>query len=143
MRLYMISQRADPRATFSKAKEAASLFSIRLVREFELQTPYMGEAWFYGKVQNTEEEMVLKITVREDPRLVELLVATNNLASQAGLLAEVSKNVGRLCQEHNVCTLVPCTDMKWKNYISNCESLLDRYAQEPAPSENPDQPAGQ
>jgi hypothetical protein len=130
-RLYLIPEWSDPTRIFSLGMQAASLHSIRLVREFELKDPsYIGEAWFYGKVSGTDEEMVLRLTVRADPKLLDIFVATNNLSSQAGLLAEVSKNIGKMCQEQQVCTLVPCTDQKWKDYVASCGSLLDQYGVE-------------
>jgi hypothetical protein len=131
-RIYAIPEWTDLMQVYELARQTVAMHDIQLVRSFKDQTQgnFLGEAWYYGKTKETHEEILLKASVREQPRSLEVQVASSNISSLTGLLAEVSNNMLRLCQEKAVCTLMPCTDKEWKDYIASCETMLDRYGRQ-------------
>jgi hypothetical protein len=131
-RIYAIPEWTDLMQVYELARQTVAMHDIQLVRSFKDQTQgnFLGEAWYYGKTKETHEEILLKASVREQPRSLEVQVASSNISSLTGLLAEVSNNMLRLCQEKAVCTLMPCTEKEWKDYIASCETMLDRYGRQ-------------
>ncbi len=131
-RLYAIPEWTDLTQVYELARQTVSMHDIQLVRSFKdpTQGTFLGEAWYYGKTKETHEEILLKAAVREQPRSLEVQVASSNISSLTGLLAEVGNNILKLCQEKGLCTLVPCTDKEWKDYIASCETMLDRYGRQ-------------
>ena len=131
-RIYAIPEWTDVHMVYELAKQTVGLHDIKLVRDFvdDTQGSFIGESWYYGTTRETHEEILLKASVREQPKVLEVLVASSNISSLTGLLAEVSNNILRLCQERNVCTLVPCDDQQWKTYLASCQSMLDKYGRQ-------------
>jgi hypothetical protein len=131
-RIYAIPDWTDIRKVYEVVRQTVALHDIKLVRDFTDQAEgnFIGEAWYYGKTHETNEELLLKASVREQPRVLEIQVACSNMSSLTGLLAEVSINTLKLCQEKSVCTLVPCTEKEWKTYLATCETMLDRYGRQ-------------
>jgi len=72
---------------------AADYRDIRFVRDFMEKEPWEAESWFYGEVQDTEERLVIKISVNSANQYIEVFVASSNLSSMTGLLAELSSDV--------------------------------------------------
>ena len=131
-RIYVIPDWTDIHKIYEVAKQTVALHDIKLVRDFTdpAEGNFIGEAWYYGKTHETNEELLLKASVREQPRVLEIQVACSNMSSLTGLLAEVSINTLKLCQEKGICTLVPCTEKEWKTYLAACETMLDRYGRQ-------------
>ncbi len=122
------------------AKESVGGHDVRPVRTFEETTPsFVGEAWYYGAAQNTNEEIVIRATVRESTGTLELFVACSNLASLTGLLAELGHGlnhvlVRRRGKEGGKTAMV--TDPAIKDELARASSLLDRMSEGQAASED-------
>jgi len=114
---------------FDIAKNATRAHDVKFVREYieDDPQPYTAEAWFYGKTSETEEELVIRVTVRSVPSpMVELYVATSNLASMTGLLAELGNKMRTDLVEGLNEPIQVLTDERTRNALSSIMSLLDK-----------------
>ena len=73
--------------------------NVKLVKEFVEPEPFLGEGWFYGQAAETKEEMVIKVLIDQGKGAVQLWVASNNLATLTGLIAEMGSVIARKMQE--------------------------------------------
>jgi len=92
----------DPATTQWALQEASSevrAHNVQLVREYAEGDPvsgtYTGESWFYG--ETAKERLVILARASQAERVLELMVASDNLASQTGLLAELGSKVKVRC----------------------------------------------
>jgi Ca2+/Na+ antiporter len=117
---------------FYTSKEAVTAHSVREVKEFLEPNPFRAEAWFYGKTAETNEEMVIKVTVSYETNTVQVWVASNNLATQAGLIAEVGHVLGKKLKEAGDITimLLPSTNTELKRKVEASEVMLDGFVEE-------------
>lgn len=116
---------------FQLAKESITAYNVKPVKEFVTPDPFQAEAWLYGKTAETQEEMIIKILVHHEMRTVQVWVASNNLATQAGLLAEVGHVLGQKIQETMQLPdiLLPSTDKALKLKVEETEAMLDSFEQ--------------
>ncbi len=95
-RVYRIPVALDPRRAYELARDVVQAHDVRFVRELQGPGPVLWlESWYYGKVRETGEEIVLRATSRNDTRTLEVAVACSNLASLTGLLAELGSMLAK------------------------------------------------
>jgi hypothetical protein len=113
---------------FQVAKNAVQGHDVRFVREFKQENPVVYEAWFYAKTKVTDEEMVIRVTVREKTRSLEAFVASSNLATMTGLLAELGHNLNkemkRFVKKEGVERV---EDEEVRKEIEKAPLLIDKY----------------
>jgi hypothetical protein len=101
-RAFQIPKKVAPKKAMDVAKEAAAFHAVKFVREFTEEEPYQVEAWYYGKVQESKEEMVIRVAVDGEDRRLEVHIASSNLATLTGLLAELAHEVTELMKEKDL-----------------------------------------
>ena len=101
-RAFQIPKKVAPKKAMAVAKEAAASHAVKFVREFTEEDPYQVEAWYYGKVQESKEEMVIRVAVDGEDRRLEVHIASSNLATLTGLLAELAHEVTELMKERDL-----------------------------------------
>jgi hypothetical protein len=118
------------------AKAVVESRDVKFVREFFEETPYIGEAWFYGKTKHTLEDLTIRATVREDRGLLEFFVASNNLATLPGLLADLGHGLKKRYAEVKRTKegLTQVTDIKIKDELEKSRLLIDKYVSTEAPA---------
>ena len=90
-RIYQAPEGMTAPRVLDIAEEVILGHAVRRVRRLEQETPTaIAEAWFYGQVQQSTEEVVLRATAREETGTLEVFVASTNIASMTGLLAELA-----------------------------------------------------
>jgi hypothetical protein len=112
---------------------------VKLVREFTETEPYEVETWFYGEAKESEEKLVIKVSSRSNGSLLEIFVASDNLASMTGLLAELGNEFRKKMDEKGIDreSLLLSTDEKMKDVLKETKLLLDKFADaEVEPEEN-------
>ncbi len=84
---------------YDHAKSVIQRHDVRFVREFAEQRPIpLHEAWYYGRVRDTHEEIAIRTTARSDTNTLEIFIACSNLASLTGLQAELNHLLGQLIE---------------------------------------------
>jgi hypothetical protein len=76
------------RALFQTVKATVKAHDVVLVRSFEREGPYFGEAWFYGRTQKSGDQVVIRGVVDEKNARVEFYAASGSIRAVTGLLAE-------------------------------------------------------
>lgn len=89
-RLFPLAKLSSLKIAYEEAKSVVQGYNVKFVREFFEKNPYVAETWYYGEVNKSEEKIVIKVTASEALKYLEIFVATANLASLTGLLAELS-----------------------------------------------------
>ena len=104
---------------------------VKLVREFTETDPYEVETWFYGEAKESEEKLVIKVSARSDGSILEIFVASDNLASMTGLLAELGSEFRKKLDEKGIDreSLLLSTDQRMKDVLKETKLLLDKYAE--------------
>ena len=98
-RVYELDAGLDYRMVYTLAREAVMAHDVKLVKEFFEVSPFLGEAWFYGQAGETQEEMIIKVLIDEGKRVTQIWVASRNLATLAGLIAEMGSVVAKRMQD--------------------------------------------
>jgi len=129
-RVFGISDTVSLKHVYALALEAVKGHDIRFVREFEEEEPWRVESWFYGEVQDTEERLVIKVAADAASEYIEVFVASGNLASMTGLLAELSSDVmGKVKGEDlKGNELKVCMDEKFTDEVKRTKMLLEKYS---------------
>jgi hypothetical protein len=102
---------------------------VRFVREFKEKKPYWAEAWYYGKIHTIGEEMIIRATVREKTRSIEVFVASGNLATLTGLLAELSHDLKSMLKE-----IERLDDKDKVKEIERSSLLIDKFLEHEQPA---------
>ena len=116
----------DPATAQWALQEAASevrAHNVQLVREYAEGDPvsgtYTGESWFFG--ETAKERLVMMARASQAENVLELMVASDNLASQTGLLAELGSKVKVRCGA----AIEPLFDQA--GVVATTVFLLDKY----------------
>jgi hypothetical protein len=134
-KFYTLPKAMTPQQAFERSKNAIERHDIKFVREYveeEVAGQYMGEAWYYGKTKTTEEELVIRTTVTQRDRSLEIFVASSNLASMTGLLSELGQNInqktaGVAYKDENQ-IMQPTTGAAIREVSGERALLLDKYS---------------
>jgi len=122
--------------SYERAREIVQGHDVKFVRELKETGPdgtKFIEAWYYGKVKELSEEMVIRVSARSDTRTVEVFVAGQSIASITGLLAELGH---RLLEVVLGSQLI--TEKEIKSMILREGSLLERISESEALPESGD-----
>jgi hypothetical protein len=99
-RVYTYPKTLSPEEVLWIGKQALGGGDTRLVREFvEPGPPYRAEAWYYGKTKVRGYQMVIRIGVVQENRVMEIFVASTAMEPITGLIAEVRKELERIVKE--------------------------------------------
>jgi hypothetical protein len=128
-RMYQIPENIEPAEAFDFLKQAIQRHHVRFVREFKEKKPYWAEAWYYGKIHTVGEEMIIRATVREKTRSIEVFVASGNLATLTGLLAELSHDLKSMLKE-----IERLEDKDKVKEIERSTLLIDKYLEHEQPA---------
>ena len=128
-RMYQIPEKIAPEEAFDFLKQAIQRHHVRFVREFKEKRPYWAEAWYYGKLHTVGEEMIIRATVREKTKSIEVFVASGNLATLTGLLAELSHDLKSMLKE-----IERIDDKSIVREIEKSSLLIDKYLEHEAPA---------
>lgn len=130
-RIFGIRTRPTLKAMYKFAVESVEKHDVKFIREFKEVDPYNAESWFYGEVRETKEKIVIRIAARETEHFLDIFVATSNLGTMTGLLAELGAEVVRKVRETKILQkeVRASTDMDLKDEVVRSRSLLDKYAE--------------
>ena len=78
------------RDLFEAMRSVVQGHDVKLVRSFESQGPYAGEAWFYGRTQPKGYQVVIRCAVSAADGRAEFYVAAISMRAVTGLLAELA-----------------------------------------------------
>jgi hypothetical protein len=81
----------DSGIIYRMVKSVLAGYDIAFVQEFINETPFIGEAWYYGETKIYDYKVVVRATVREADNSVEFFVAATLPMTITGLLAELSR----------------------------------------------------
>jgi hypothetical protein len=130
-RVYLIAQTEKLREAYEVAKSTVKAHDVRFVREFIEDDPFKGEAWFYGEVNETGERLVIRTSVDSDIDFLEIYVASSNLASLTGLLAELGSVFRKKIEEKGIekDEILLQSDETAKEVVKQTRLLLDKFAE--------------
>ena len=128
-RIFELGQGMDFRRIYTLAREAVMAHNVKLVKEFVEPEPFLGEGWFYGQAAETKEEMVIKVLMDQGKGAVQLWVASNNLATLTGLIAEMGSVIARKMQEAMglKAAPMPSTNVKLKEILEMEKGRLEVF----------------
>ena len=128
-KIYTIPKSMLPSQAMDLAKAVISARDVKFVREFIEETPFVAEAWFYGKTKHTLEDLVIRATMRDENGLLEIYVCSNNLATLPGLLADLGHGIKKRYMDLKKTKdgLTQVTDVKVKDELEKSRMLIDKY----------------
>jgi len=131
-RVFELGSSVDYRKVYGLSRDAVLAHNIKLVKEFITPQPYYGEGWFYAQTVETKEEMIIKLLVDQGRGVAQLWVASNNLATLTGLIAEVGSAAARKIQETLGLTAMPMpsANAKLKESLESGGVKLDTFQAE-------------
>jgi hypothetical protein len=94
-KVFSVPEGLTPGQVFDIGKTAVQHHDVRLVREFEERTPYIGEAWYYGKAKGREDRMIIRVRVLGDRKVLEFHVAASSTLMLTGMLAELKSDLNK------------------------------------------------
>lgn len=120
-----------PEQAFELCKRAVQGHDIRLVREFADERPFVGEAWYFGKVKGRQDKLVVKTAVRADTGSAEFYVASNSRLVVTGLLAELKNDLNKEYKNEKGAEtqMEAMADEGRRQRVRTAGSLLDKYGQ--------------
>ena len=120
-----------PESAFELCKRAVQSHDIRQVREFSDEKPFVGEAWYFGKVKGREDKLVVKTAVRSDTGSAEFYVASNSKLVVTGLLAELKNDLNKEYRKEKGAekAMETLSDEGRRQEVRKAGLLLDKYAQ--------------
>jgi hypothetical protein len=134
-KIYKISDVPNLKSMFNAAKDAVTAHSVKFVREFTEESTGDTEAWYFGEVQTSGEKMVIRVSSKVSMKFLEVFVASSNLATQTGLLAElgisINSRIKRLGIVDKDVLLETSPDIK--AVMERTALLLDKYAEAEVP----------
>jgi len=125
-RIYNIKFISQLEAIYNLANEVVRKHDVRFVREFREKATFEAESWYYGEVKETEEKLVIRIAARESKEYLEVFVASSNLGSMTGLIAELGGELARRIKATKGMegVLVPTTDEWRRDEVEQMKLLL-------------------
>jgi hypothetical protein len=131
-KIYQVNGRSGLEHSYKLAVETVGSYDVKFIREFREEAPLQVESWFYGEVKETSEKIVVMVAGAESTQYLQIYVASSNLASMTGFLAEAgSRFRTQLKKQSNIKTgLNPVTDESIKEEVERSAMLLDKYAHE-------------
>ena len=135
-KIYRIGDAKTLGSVFGAAKEAVSAHSVKFVREFTDDESGDAEAWYFGEVQTSGEKMVIRVSSKVSMKFLEVFVASSNLATQTGLLAELGISINSRIKRFGIVEreVVLETSPDIKAVMERTQLLLDKYAESEAPA---------
>jgi hypothetical protein len=130
-RVYLVTGSGQLQQAYELAVATVKAHDVKFVRQFSEEEPYTAESWFYGEVDEAEEQLVIRVSVNAEKDTVEIFVSSDNLASMTGLLAELGSNFRKRCDESSIEReeLLLQADEATKEAIKKTRLLLDKYAE--------------
>jgi hypothetical protein len=133
-KIFQVGSRKELEKAYLLAVDTARGYDIKFIREFKEDNPFMAESWFYGEVKETGEQLVIKVAGGEIQKYLQIFVASSNLASMTGLLAELGAQFrrrmeGKEATAEEKVVLKPLKDQKVRDEIERSVLLLDKYAE--------------
>jgi hypothetical protein len=126
-KVYQITEVENLKVAYKVAKDCIQAHDVKSVREYGLDSPYEAELWYYGEVKGTDEQIVIRAAAREWQHSLSIFVASRNLASMTGLLAEIGKDFGRAMEEWTLKgAMSTLMDETAKGEIAKTLSLLEK-----------------
>jgi len=111
---------------FDIAKSAVQHHDARLVREFVEKQPFVGEAWYYGKVKGRDEKLVIRARVLGEKSLLEFFVASNSTLMLTGMLAELKADLNKeLSSQKGKPSMTQVTRAEDVDAVAQIRTLLD------------------
>ncbi len=129
-RMYLLPKAIPLVTGHDLLKEAIEGHHVKFVREFREESPStIIETWYYGKVAQGGEEIVIMAKSRGNDDVLEVLVACSNLASLTGLLAELGQNLKNRLIERDLksSSIELITDRELKTHLESSGLLLEKY----------------
>jgi len=113
---------------YNLSNTVAKAHDIKFVREYKNTTPFEAESWYYGEVKETHEKIVIRVAARESKEYLELFIASSNLATLTGLLAELAGQLNARIRTVDGLkdAIIPTTDEWLKDEVEQTDLLLNK-----------------
>ncbi len=122
-KIFNIPEGLPSRDAFEIAKASVSGRSVNFVREFSTPSPFMAEAWYYGVTKVKKQQMVMKVSVLEETKSIEIFAAAHSEEALTGLLAELGHDLTAMLERKGL-PAVQITNINIKDSIIHKSSLL-------------------
>jgi len=122
-KIFTIPTGLSEQKAFDLAVEAISGRSIHPVRKLSVATPFVAEGWYYGTTKVKKMQMVIRVSVREETRSLELFVAAPVEEALTGMLAELGHEVRDILKKRGM-NVVQVTNVTIRDSVLHKTSLL-------------------
>jgi hypothetical protein len=127
-KIFNITDRVALKQVYEITNEIARGYDIKFIREFKNEQQLEMESWYYGEVKEMNEKLIIRITARESQKIFEIFVASSNLATLTGLLAELG---GRLRKKVDAQIelsgrIISNTDENLKDEVAHSKLLIEK-----------------
>jgi hypothetical protein len=131
-RVYEVKEPGALMDAYALAVASVRGHDVKLVREFKEEEPLQVETWFYGEAKESEEKLVIKVSARVTGNMLEIFVASDNLASMTGLLAELGNEFRLKLDNKGIDrqSLLLSTDENLRDTLKQVLLLLEKYSEE-------------
>jgi len=129
-KVFMVPAGTTPQKAFDISKAAVQHHDVRLVREFTEKDPFIGEAWYFGKMKGRPDKMVIRARVIAQKKVLEFFVASNSTLMLTGMLAELKSDLNK---ERDTQKIHPpmrqVTEPEEVDAIATIRTLLDKASE--------------
>ena len=127
-RIYKVKYISTLERIYNLGNVITKAHDVKFVREYKQKTPFEAESWYYGEVKETSEKIVIRIAARESKEYLELFIATGNLSTLTGLLAELAGQLNARIKRVDELkdAIIPTTDEWLKEEIDQTDLLLNK-----------------
>jgi len=123
-KIFQVEEGVGFKEVYEKAKNVIQGHDVRFVRELSDEDTRVWESWYYGKVKQTSEEMIIMVSAKEGTRTIEVDVVSQNLATMAGLLADLGHTIKAELSEAEL-----VTDEDIRATVEKSGNLLDKLSE--------------
>jgi hypothetical protein len=125
-KVFMVPQGTTPQKAFDISKAAVQHHDVRLVREFTERDPFIGEAWYYGKMKGRNDKIIIRTRVIAEKNVLEFFVASNSTLMLTGMLAELKSDLNKERDAQKVrAPMKQITEPEQVDAIASIRTLLD------------------
>ena len=98
-KVYQIPTGLETNKLIETCRETIQMHDVRHIRTLRTKDDKTCETWYYGKTKVAESNIVIKASINEETKSIEIFAATPAPESLTGLLAELGHNLAKKIQE--------------------------------------------
>jgi len=98
-KIFRIPEGLEMESVIRLCRETIQPHDVRHIRTFKTRDGMICETWYYGRTKVEKNDIVIKASIEEKTKIIELFAATRTEESLTGMLAELGHNLTNQVKE--------------------------------------------